>query len=140
MHCPGRIELIHKPNFFVISRTYHCPNYVRKYCPYLEKAPHVCNGCTDTRKCVYEKQYYRAHVADEQATNDYFGRKGDTLLTDEQLKQVDALISPLIIKKHQSPSAALIVVKDDLKRLGIKLSLATTALTRKGAQNATIKC
>ena len=103
----------------------HCSNYVRKYCPYLEKAPHVCNGCTDTRKCVYEKQYYRAHVADEQATDNYFGRKGDTLFTDEQLKQIDSLISPLIIKKHQSPSAALTAVKDDLKRLGIKLSLAT---------------
>ncbi len=50
------------------------------------------------------------------------GRKGDTLFSPQELKQIDELISPLIIKNKQSPNAALVAVRSELD---FDLSLTT---------------
>ena len=45
-----------------------CSNYSPGYCSKLcDESPHVCNGCASLRSCRYEKQLYRAKVADKQA-------------------------------------------------------------------------
>ena len=100
----------------------HCSNYTRAYCSRLEKAPHVCNGCSDVRSCRFEKQFYRSKAADDKAIKDSKGRKGDTLFSPQELKQIDELISPLIIKNKQSPNAALVAVRSELD---FDLSLTT---------------
>ncbi len=78
-----------------------CIAYVKYSCPKLNKPPYVCNGCPDRTKCCLEKFFYRA--AKSQKEYDFFKSESRSgfAVSEEELKQLDEVISPLI-KKGQS--------------------------------------
>ncbi|MBE5859577.1 MAG: IS30 family transposase [Butyrivibrio sp.] len=100
-----------------------CSNYSPGYCSKLcDESPHVCNGCASLRSCRYEKQLYRAKVADKQAKATDHEKLSHYRLNDEQVQELNRLISPLITEMKQSPRAALTAIKDELS---FKVSLST---------------
>ena len=40
-----------------------CADFVESFCPKLNRAPFVCNGCGQIRSCSLRKQFYRAEKA-----------------------------------------------------------------------------
>jgi len=79
----------------------HCEDYVKESCPKLDKPPYVCNGCPIRSRCSLEKKFYEAIPA--QKTYVYVRSEARTGINanEEQIKQLDNLISPLI-KNGQS--------------------------------------
>lgn len=80
-----------------------CNNFCKKFvldeCHKKERAPHVCNGCHRLKStCQYGKMIYQASSAHRdylEVLKDY--REGINM-TKAQLAELDALISPLILK------------------------------------------
>ena len=73
-----------------------CSEYEADLCSKLLHPPYVCNGCQERNSCVLEKAIYSASQAHHQYTeNRSNSRKGITC-TEEELIELDKLISPLI--------------------------------------------
>ena len=97
----------------------HCTNYIKGYCERLiSKAPHVCNGCKSIQSCTYEKYVYKAGIANKNAHQAQQDKICPFHASDEKIKQIDELISPLI-KNGMSPEVALSSVQSVV---GISLS------------------
>ena len=82
----------------------HCPDFVpRDYsCPKLDKAPFVCNGCSNKTSCRLDKSYYRASIANRQYKTVLVESRNGINISEKDLDTLDALISPLI-RQGQSP-------------------------------------
>lgn len=79
-----------------------CPDFVPKdyHCPKLDRAPFVCNGCSQKRTCRLDKAYYRASNAQrEYRTVLVESRKGINISKSE-LTALDCLVTPLINQGH----------------------------------------
>ena len=81
-----------------------CPDFVpiSYHCDLTDKAPFVCNGCSDKCKCRKDKFYYRASCAQRRYSTTLKESREGVNLTEEELAEWDALISPLILQ-GQSP-------------------------------------
>lgn len=78
-----------------------CPEFQEEVCAKLSRAPYVCNGCKNERRCVLRKQYY-IHKAAHRAYRDVLVRtRSGANITEDELLGLDALISPLV-KNGQS--------------------------------------
>ena len=79
-----------------------CPNFKEKCCPNLTRPPYVCNGCEKKKVCRLSKYYYRAKDADaeykEFRTNSRIGIR----ISQEEIYEINNVITPLIRDKHQS--------------------------------------
>jgi transposase, IS30 family len=75
-----------------------CPEYSSKICLKLTRFPYVCNGCIPSVICRNERYQYRAKVAEASYRAILTSSREGLNLTAEQLKDLDELISPLIIK------------------------------------------
>lgn len=75
-----------------------CPYFVDAPCLISKKAPYVCNGCTKSLKCLFDKFLYNADYANKEYVEKlHESRKGIDLSRDE-LVALDELVSPLIQK------------------------------------------
>jgi len=75
-----------------------CSDFQPKRCPTNSKAPYVCNGCDTKKGCRLIKYYYRASGAyKDYKTGLSLSREGINLL-ESDFKQLDHLVSPLILK------------------------------------------
>jgi len=75
-----------------------CPDFVDAPCKVESRAPYVCNNCSKSRSCLFERYLYNAEYANrEYQTRLHESRKGIDLTRDE-LAALDALVSPLIRK------------------------------------------
>ena len=79
----------------------NCPDYVKEDCPRLAKPPYVCNGCSEKRSCTLEKRLYEAVSAQKEYIAVRSESRSGINLTEEELKQLDSVISPLL-KNGQS--------------------------------------
>lgn len=75
-----------------------CTSYKQEICSKLSKPPYTCNGCLQRNSCTLEKRIYSA----SQAQNEYKltlseSRQG-LQITNDELKRLDSIISPLILK------------------------------------------
>ena len=76
----------------------YCTDYERFYCKRIEKAPFVCNGCTNTLTCKHPHYFYRAREADADYRRTLVKTRSGINCTPEQLENLDNLISPLLLK------------------------------------------
>lgn len=75
-----------------------CPEYSSKKCLKLNRFPYVCNGCIPTTVCHFERYQYRAKVAQANYKELLKSSREGINTTLSQLKNLDELISPLIMK------------------------------------------
>lgn len=79
-----------------------CPKYEPFSCPKLLKPPYVCNNCSDNHfRCTLEKHFYIAKDAQKEYEYTLHEARTGINLTEEEVKHLDQLFSPLI-KKQQS--------------------------------------
>lgn len=75
-----------------------CPDYTPKKCTKLNRFPYICNRCTTATNCSMERYFYRARVADAKYQEILKSSREGLDLTEGELKKLDELISPLILK------------------------------------------
>lgn len=75
-----------------------CILYEKYVCPKLSKPPYVCNGCPERNKCSLEKRLYRASYAQKEYETIRSESRAGFALSAMELKQMDDIISPLLIK------------------------------------------
>ena len=81
--------------------TNECQDYAKESCSLLQKPPYVCNGCPKRSTCTLEKHLYHAHQAHMEYMEVRSESRSGFNLTEEELQQLDSIISPLI-KNGQS--------------------------------------
>lgn len=75
-----------------------CPDFQEETCHRLDHAPYVCNGCPDRKGCTLEKRFYRAADAEKEYRNTLSESRQGISLSEAEVKHLDALISPLIMR------------------------------------------
>ena len=75
-----------------------CSDYKEETCLKLSKAPYVCNGCPDLKKCTLEKRFYHATAADSEYRSVLSEARTGISLSEAEVKRLDRIISPLIMK------------------------------------------
>lgn len=75
-----------------------CPDFTPKRCPKNSKAPYTCNSCDSKQGCRLVKYYYRASTAQKEYATDLVRSREGINLSEQDFRQLDALVSPLIIK------------------------------------------
>ena len=98
----------------------HCSLYKKMDCEKLKSSPYVCNGCARSRysDCSYDKYVYRAEDAHKIATEQLRERNAGFDLTLEELREIDRIITPGILK-GQSPYH---VVQSNKESLSVSVS------------------
>ena len=79
----------------------HCLEFVPFQCKKLIRAPYVCNGCTDKRRCPADRYYYRAMTAQKRYQETLVSSRQGINATEDQIALLDELLTPLI-RRNQS--------------------------------------
>ncbi len=90
-----------------------CKKYEKQKCEKISKAPFVCNGCENRKKCRLEKCFYKAKSAQTEYDFLISDARYGINISEEQLAYIDGIVSPLIIK-GQSIHAIYANNKDEL--------------------------
>lgn len=80
--------------------TQNCVLYKKMDCRKLLKPPYVCNACPERRQCTLEKAFYRASIAQGEYQTLRSESRSGFAISEEELKNLDDVISPLIINGH----------------------------------------
>ena len=75
-----------------------CSLYEKYVCPKLSKPPYVCNGCPQRNKCSLEKRLYKASYAQKEYGLVRRESRSGFALSESELRQIDDIVSPLLIK------------------------------------------
>lgn len=75
-----------------------CKAYDTHPCPIMAKPPYVCNVCPQRRVCKGDRAYYMAQQADAVAKRRYARARSKPQLCEEELEDLDKLVTPLIKK------------------------------------------
>ena len=75
-----------------------CILYEKYVCPKLFKSPYVCNGCPQRNKCSLEKRLYKASYAQKEYELVRKESRSGFALSESELRQIDDIVSPLLIK------------------------------------------
>lgn len=75
-----------------------CILYEKYICPKLSKPPYVCNGCSERSKCSLEKHFYKASYAQKEYELVRSESRSGVALSENELKQIDDIVSPLLVK------------------------------------------
>lgn len=76
----------------------HCKEYEKEVCIKLNKAPFVCNGCKDNRKCTLERHIYSAKYAQDEYENTLKEARTGYNITEEQKAYIDSIVSPAVLR------------------------------------------
>ena len=78
--------------------TQYCDRCVTHTCKKTERAPFVCDSCSEKNKkaCKYNKYYYLAEKADAKAKKVRSESRKGIRLNQEELQTLDEILSPLI--------------------------------------------
>ena len=79
-----------------------CTNFQEKECTLLNRAPYVCNGCPKKSHCRFSKYYYRAKDANKEYNEFKSESRIGIRLSQEEIYNINNIITPLIRDKHQS--------------------------------------
>lgn len=88
-----------------------CMDFKEEFCPRLQKAPYVCNGCKDEHKCVLHKRFYLHDCAQIDYRNILSESRSGANISELELKAVDAFLSPLL-ENGQSPHNVMLAYPD----------------------------
>ena len=101
-NCIHRSNCKNATKYQSCDENHHCQSYEKDNCEILNKPPYCCNGCKDFIKCRTNKIEYIADKAHKvYLENLSEARKGITF-NDEELKQLDNILYPLIVENGQS--------------------------------------
>ena len=78
--------------------TLYCQFFLPFTCNKTEKPPYVCNSCTTQKQCPLTKKFYTATHAQRQYEKTLVNSRKGINLTNEELQELNDLISPLIAK------------------------------------------
>ena len=87
-----------------LCRDHDCTEYCYKRisytCKRTEKAPYVCDGCTEKNKktCKFHKYYYLAEKADAKSKETRSESREGIRISQEELQTLDEIISPFILQ------------------------------------------
>ena len=79
-----------------------CKNFKERLCPIIQKAPYVCNGCPKKSRCRFSKYYYRAKDANLEYELFKSEARIGVRISQEEIYEINNIITPLIKDKHQS--------------------------------------
>ncbi len=89
-----------------------CSHYIKEICKKITRFPFICNTCPKRgHSCCLEHRYYYADKADENAKTKLSETRQGIRISEEDFQQIDAIISPLIIEKHQSLNHIQVIKK-----------------------------
>lgn len=91
----------------------HCKKFEVLICNKLKKPPYVCNGCLQRQSCKLEKHIYSAKTAQKTYETTRSESRQGIAITPEELKRVDAIVSPLV-KLGQSIHMICVNNADDI--------------------------
>ena len=91
----------------------HCKQFEELICNKLTKPPYVCNGCLQRQSCKLEKHIYSAKTAQKTYETTRSESRQGIAITPEELKRVDAIVSPLV-KLGQSIHMICVNNADDI--------------------------
>lgn len=91
----------------------HCKKFEVLVCNKLKKPPYVCNGCLQRQSCKLEKHIYSAKTAQKNYEITRSESRQGIAITPEELKRVDAIVSPLV-KLGQSIHMICVNNADDI--------------------------
>lgn len=104
---PLRIKCVNDPRtcIHLLSKkkcSKECEYFIQQQCKKIIRFPFICNKCPKKSRCIFPKRYYYANEAqikyEKQLSN---SRKGIKISQDD-FKQINDIISPLIKDKRQS--------------------------------------
>ena len=78
-----------------------CPDFVDYPCQIEKTPPYVCNACTKSSQCLFDKYLYNAEYADREYREELKKSRWGIDLTKAEFIALDELVSPLI-RKGQS--------------------------------------
>lgn len=90
-----------------------CKDFIEDTCSVLTNPPYVCNGCSTKQRCSLKKKYYNAVDAHNAAVSLRKESRSGFNLTEEELKEIDTLLSDRI-KLGQSIHHIFSTSKDDM--------------------------
>ena len=79
-----------------------CRNFKEKTCQLLSNPPYVCNGCSKKSYCRFSKYYYRAKDANKEYIEFRSEARTGIRLSQEEIFNINNIITPLIRDKNQS--------------------------------------
>ncbi len=91
----------------------HCKKFEALVCNKLKKPPYVCNGCTQRKSCKLDRHIYSAKQAQKAYEITRSESRQGIAITPEELKRVDAIVSPLV-KQGQSIHMICVNNADDI--------------------------
>ena len=103
-------------------RTCHCndlcPDFIPFVCKRHTRAPYVCNGCDEKKRCPADRYFYRAMTAQKRYQETLVSSRQGINATADQIACLNELLTPLI-KRNQSVNH---IYGSHRKELGISKS------------------
>jgi len=75
-----------------------CEFFQEPKCKRRDKTPGACNGCENGSKCLYDKYYYKADIADKEYREELSGCREGIAISKDELKSIAEIIAPLLNK------------------------------------------
>lgn len=91
----------------------YCEEFEEEVCTHRFKAPYVCNGCSEVKKCTLTKTIYEALEAHRQGSEKISQSRSGILSTEGELARLNEILVPLI-KQGQSIHQIYLNNKDEL--------------------------
>jgi IS30 family transposase len=99
--CVKMCKTCYDTKLLVSKCSYLCPEYNEPQCPFIQKAPYVCNSCPKIKRCNKQKAFYIAQNADQDAQKLLVACRAGINQDAADIAILDDLISPLL-KQGQS--------------------------------------
>ena len=78
----------------------YCSDFEEELCAQYNKPPFVCNGCSKKPRCPLSKWMYDAKTAQQQYEEKLSAARQGICLNEDELIQLDNIVSPLLKKGH----------------------------------------
>ena len=92
----------------------NCVVFVEEKCPLLNHSPYVCNGCKRRTQCTLSKRFYDANYSQEEYEDNLKEARSGVVITQEEVDNLNNILTPLIKVKGQSIHHAVINNKNKI--------------------------
>ena len=94
----------------------NCVDFVEEKCPLLNHSPYVCNGCKRRTQCTLSKRkrFYDANYSQEEYEDNLKEARSGVVITQEEVDNLNNILTPLIKVKGQSIHHAVINNKNKI--------------------------
>ena len=92
----------------------NCVDFVEEKCTLLNHSPYVCNGCKRRTQCTLSKRFYDANYSQEEYEDNLKEARSGVVITQEEVDNLNNILTPLIKVKGQSIHHAVINNKNKI--------------------------